>query len=434
MTTSTPNEPGNSDQDDTLPITLGKGVANRMAETKVPDGFARIAQNVDISSDEVISQRDGYTLVEALANAHSIWSDPQLDFALLGDANTLYRMSADETIAALFTGIKGAEIDYCMTPLGVYCSDGAVAKRVHVDGSVSDWGVETPKVAAAVAATGSLDAGTYAVTAKYVNASGEESGAPESQYVDVPAGGGILVTPSVPLASGIDEARIYATTANGQELQYVGSTVPGTAFSVGAGARGRPLRTQYLHPLPPLRYPCIKHGRLLGASGRRLIWSEPMYYGLHKPTTNFISLRGQTITMVAASDTSTFLVYVGTDTRTYKWEGNSIEDATLAVISHFGVIPGSMARVSPDAIKLDGIVDPVPVWVDKRGIPYAGTPGGAVQIHDKFAYPIFGAAAAVFDQRDGNSRYLVSGRGGKPSGLTVGDYVTATVTDCGGGL
>ena len=96
-------------------------------------------------------------------------------------------------------------------------------------------------------------------------------------------------------------------------------------------------------------------------------------------------------------------------------------------------MPGSLAYVAPDALGLKGITAWVPVWVDARGVPIAGTGDGLMPLHDKFAYPSFLQAAALFDQRDGQSRYVVSGRGGAPSALAVGDYVTATVVDAGGG-
>jgi hypothetical protein len=163
------------------------------------------------------------------------------------------------------------------------------------------------------------------------------------------------------------------------------------------------------------------------------MWSEPMYYGLYKPTKNFASLRGQTITMVALSDDVAFCAYIGTDRYTYKFSGDSLETATMTILSHVGVVPGSMAKVAPDAVKIEGAQSWVPAWIDARGVPWAGVNGGIVQLHDKFAYPQFDHVAAIFDQRDGNSRYIVSGRGGAPSTLAFKDTFTAQVVDAGGG-
>jgi hypothetical protein len=416
------------------PVTLafGGGVANRMSETKVPEGFARAAKDVDISEDGVVSKRGGFTQFIALAGANSFWSDPQLDFALVAAANTLYHMDASGVLTALATNLTGADVHYCMTPIGVYWSDGQVCGCVDVLGAAHPWGVETPRFVTVSQGAGSLPAGEYAVTATFSSARGE-GGAPASLFITLAAPGGISVTISSALDTSIDEARVYVTTPNGQELQYAASWAPGGTLVIGNTPRGRPLRTQYLMPLPPLRYPALSKGRLFGAVDRFLIWSEPLYYGLYNPTKNFTALRGQTITMVALADEAGFCAYIGTDRFTYKFAGDSIETATMTPVSHCGVMPGSMARVAPDAVKIEGTQTWVPAWVDSRGVPWAGANGNVVQLHDKFAYPQFDHVAAIFDQRDGNSRYILSGRGGTPSVLAFKDSFTAQVIDAGGG-
>lgn len=421
------NEPG-------VPLTFGGGVANRMAETKVPDGFVRAAKDVDISPDGVVSNRDGFTKFIDLAGAHSFWSDPQLEDALVAAGNTLYIMGPSGALSALATNLTGADVHYCMTPIGVYWSDGQVSGGVDVESEPHPWGVETPALVTVSAAAGSLPPGEYAATATYLDARGQEGGATDpKQYITLATPGGISVAVGAALDTAITEARVYITTANGEELQYAGSCSPGAALVVGTTPRGRPLRTENLMPLPPMRYPALAKGRLFGAVDRWLMWSEPMYYGLYKPTTNFIALRGQTITMIALADDPGFCAYVGTDRYTYKFAGDSLETATLTILSHCGVKPGSMARVAPDAVGIPGTQVWVPAWVDARGVPWAGVGGGIVQLHDKFAYPQFDHVAAIFDQRDGISRYIVSGRAGAPSELAFKDSFTAQVIDAGGG-
>jgi hypothetical protein len=419
--------------DESTPLDFGGGVANRMAETKVPDGYARRAQDVDIAADRTVSRRDGYTLFFTLSGSHSVWTDESLDFALVAAGNTLYRVSQSGGLTAIATNLSGADVHCCMTPIGVYWSDGSVCGGVDVLGNAHPWGVETPRLVTVAAVAGSLPAGTYAVTATFANTRGE-GGAPASQYITLTAPGNIAATISTAIDGSIDEARVYVTTADGEELQYAASCTPGATLVIGNTPRGRPLRTQKLTPMPPLRYPVLVKGRLFGAIDRYLVWSPPMYYGLTHPTKNYSPLRGQTITMVAMSEEPGFCAYVGTDRYTYRFAGESIETATLNIVSHVGVKPGSMARVAPDAVNLQGVNAWVPVWIDARGVPWAGLAGGLQQLHDKFAYPQLDNAAAIFDQRDGHSRYIVSGRGSAPSKLAFGDSVTAQVIDAGGGL
>lgn len=416
-----------------VPLKLGLGVANRMAETKVPEGFARIATDVDISNDSLVSRRDGFEKFIDLAGTKSLWSDPQLPFMLVAAGTTLYKINPAGGLTAIVETLTGGDVHYCMTPLGVYWSDGQVCGCVDVLGDAHPWGVETPSSITVTAGAGSLNPGTYGVTATFVDSQGQEGGAPASQFITLATQGGIAASVGAAIDPAVSEARVSISTPNGEELQYAGSCPPGGSLAIGSAPRGRPLRTQYLTPMPPLRYPALAKGRLFGAVDRWLVWSDPMYYSLRNPTKNFISLRGQTITMLALSDEQGFCAYIGTDRYTYKFAGDSLETASLTILSHVGVMSGSMARVAPDAVKLDGVNVWVPVWVDARGVPYAGVNGGIQQLHDKFAYPQFGQAAAIFDQRDGNSRYIVSGRGGAPSVLAFKDYMTATVIDAGGG-
>jgi hypothetical protein len=339
-------------------------------------------------------------------------------------------VNAAGALLAVATGLSGAPVHYCMTPIGVYWSNGTQTGRIGDDGSNSSWGLSTPssfQVTAAI--SGGLDPGTYGVSMTFVDAAGQESGAPPSAFVQVPQGGGILVAAPASPDFSVIEARVYVTTANGNELQFAGACAPGAQTTITAAPRGRRLDTQFMQPLSPLQYPLLRNGRLMGTIGRRVVWSEPLRYGLFDPRKNYAQVSGGDIVMFGAPSTVNFMAYVGTANRVYLLQGDALETATLSVASHVGVVPGSMAMVDAAALNLEGASGWVPVWVDQRGIPYAGAPGAPVQLHKMFAYPIYDTAAAIFDERGGDSRYLVSGRGGKKSPVTFSDTVVATVVD-----
>lgn len=417
----------------TVPINFGRGVANRARPEKTPPGYVRIAENVDIAVDGATSRRTGYAPFAALPGAHSLWSHPELSFGLVGDASKLYRIDATAKLTTLATGLNGTPIHYCNTPLGVYWSNGTQSGGLGYGGVSSAWALSTPSYFQVMAnITGGLDPGTYSVTLTFVGADGTESGAPAGKTVTVPSGGGITVaTPASPDFSAT-AVRVYVTTSNGTEYQFADAVAPGAQCVIGATPRGRKLDTQFLYPFPAVSFPVLKNGRLMGAVGRQVVWSEPLRYGLFDPRKNYMQLRGDNVTMLAAPDTPRFVAYIGTAKRTYMYQGDSIETATLSVVAHVGVVPGSMAMVDSTALKLEGVIGWVPVWIDQRGIPYAGTESGTVALHDLFAYPIFDSAAAVFDERDGDSRYLVSGRGGAPSPVTFSDSFVATVVNAEG--
>lgn len=410
------------------------GVDNRSHETRIPDGFVRHADNVDILPDGVTRSRDGYELWVPLPGAHSLWTHELLTFSLVADAGALYRMDDGGALTTLATGLNGSPVSYALVGRRVRWSNGAQTGQVELDGTPALLGMETPLPSFVVAAVanGGLFAGRYGVTMTFASASREEGGAPETAWVDVPEGGGILIT-DVPASSdgSAVEARIYATTANGTELFHAGSTVPGAAqYLVGTGTRTRLLATQFCEPFPPAQHLLAKAGRLLGAVDRDLVWSLAMYYGLCRPTQTRMRLP-DAITMVAAPDSPQFVLYVGTRKKVYVLAGESIDSCTLNVACAAGVIPGSMAMVPADALAMDGVLTPVPVWAGTDGVPYAGLLAGVVPLSKVFAYPIYDQAAAAFVQQDGLSRFLVSGRGGKTSGAAMGDHVSVEVIDAG---
>lgn len=410
-------------------LQFGNGVANRMSAEKTPRGYARTAENVDISSDASISVRAGAIFSKSLAGAHSLWSHESLLFGLVADATHLYRLDGDASLTLLVSGLSGAPVYYSLTPLGVYWADDAHAGCIGFDGEPRTWGLPVPQIPAATATVyGGLDGGRYGVSASFVDASGQESGASASAFVDVVGGGGIDVVVAASADASVVAARIYVTTANGNELQFAGAVEPGATYNVAATPRGRRLDTQFATPLPPLRFPLLKAGRLYGAAGRFVRWSEPLRYDLTFTTRNFFALRDD-VCMLAAPETDRFIIFVGTESRTYMFQGDALESAALSVVSPVGVIPGSMAMVDASSMGFEQIFGWVPMWVDKRGVPYVGSTFGPVVVEDKFAYPIYDNAAAFFDARAGDMRYIVAGRGGRPSPLQFSDSVVATVVD-----
>lgn len=365
-----------------------------------------------------------------------------LSFALVADATSLYRVDDDGTLTTLVTGLNGTPISYGQIAQHVFWSNGVQTGKLDLAGSPLPLGIETPLPSFGVdaIATGGLFAGTYGVTMTFADALREEGGAPDTVFVDVPEGGGIMIS-DVPVASdgSAVEARIYATVANSTQLLYVGSAIPGAAqYQIAAGRRGRMLATQFCEPFPPAMHLLGKSGRMFGALGRHLIWSQPMYYGLWRPTMNSMTLPDE-ITMIAAPDTSEFMLYVATRKKVYVLmairsmvsRGESLEKAELNVACAAGVIPGSVVMVPAEVLHMDGVLTPIPLWAGTDGIPYAGTLQGVMPLSSKFVYPIYDQAAAAFVARDGHSRFIVSGQGGRTSGLAMTDTISAEVIELG---
>lgn len=417
-----------------IPLSVAGGVDNRAHPTRLADGFVRVADNVDIDASGVPSSREGYELWVELPGAHSAWTDDLLTFALVADATTLYRLDDDGTLTTLVTGLNGSPVSYAAIAQRVRWSNGVQTGQVALDGTTMPLGVSTPLPSYGVTAVanGGLFAGSYGVTMTFADAAGEEGGAPETVYVDVAEGGGIQVSnvPTDP-AGTATTARLYVTGANGTDLLYAGSALPGAAsFLIGAGDRGRMLITQFCEPFPPSDCLLAMNGRLLGALGRDLVWSLPLYYGLTRPSQCSLRLPDE-IVMLAAPESDGFLLYVGTRKKTYVLRGESIDSCTLKAANAAGVVPGAVAMVPANVLALDGVLTPTPVWAGADGVPYAGTVNGVVPLSEHFVYPIYDRAAAIHVDDGGRSRFIVAGRGGRTSGLAMGDYASAEVIDAG---
>ena len=417
-----------------IPLSFAGGVDNRAHATRLEPGFVREADNVEIDAQGIGRTRDGYALWVDLPGAHSLWTDELLTFALVADAGALYRVDDDATCTELVGELNGTPLSYAAIAGRVRWSNGVQTGQVALDGTPMPLGVETPLPSFGVTASagGGLFAGTYGVAMTFTNAAREEGGAAETVYVDVPEGGGIQITDVPTDAAGVaTEARLYATSTNGTDLLYAGSAVPGAAhFLIGAASRGRMLTTQFGEPFPAATCLLARNGRLMGAMDRDLVWSMPLYYGLTRPSQHSLRLP-DTILMLAAPDADGFLLYVGTAKRTYVLRGDSIDRCALKKANGTGVVPGSMVMMPPEAIALDGVDVPCPVWTGSDGVPYIGTPGGVMPLSKHFAYPVYDQAAAVHIEQNGLSRYIVAGRGGRTAGLAMGDYASAEVIDAG---
>lgn len=418
------------------PLDFRRGVNNRDRETDVAAGYARVADNVDIGRDGTVASRDGYALLKALPSAHSVWAHDLFPYFLVADNTSLYLLDADGTLTPVVTGLAAADVHYAHLGGRVHWSNGVQTGIVKPDGTTAPWGTETPlpTFALSVAATGGLHAGRYGVTLTFASATREEGGAPDPVYIDVPEGGGILAAPiPSPQASGPTEARIYRTDVNGTDFLYAQSAAPGAGqFLLGAQQLGRPLTTLFKDQFPAARYLLPKAGRIFGAVDRQLVWTDALYYGLTDLSDNFLAFP-EAITMIAAPESPRFVMYVGTQSKVYMLTGESITTSTSTPVSYQGAVPGSMAMIPPEEAMLDSVDAPVPFWVGGDGVPYVGTVGGVQPLSKKFVYPIYDKAAAAFVQNDGNSRYLVSGSGGRTSGLAASDSVVATVFNNGGG-
>ncbi len=416
-------------------ITVGvsKGIDNRAEETKVSAGSVREAVNIDISDTGAFARRRGYTKRLSGANTHSLWGNEHISFGLYVDGDSLFCLWADASSTLVRDGLAPRDMYYAYVAGKVYYSNGVDTGLVTPDGDSLPWGVERPAstFGLSVAASGALDGGIYQVTLTYMNTMREESGAPESVFIEVPDGGGILLDNiPQPVAADVVAIRVYMSQANGDMLFYHRDLPVGpTQVILDYGARGKPLDTQFLEPMPPGKYLMTYKGRIFIAVGKFLIWSDALRYGQYHATMGFAKF-GEDITGMAAPEGPNIQIYVGTASKTHLLRGSSIDDLSVSIAVHEGVVPGSMLMVPGELMGVDGLSTPVPMWMSSSGQFKFATVQDVFPIRERqVASDVPSKATAIFIERGGAREALFSYFGGRPSSLAVSDRAVAKVYD-----
>lgn len=229
----------------------------------------------------------------------------------------------------------------------------------RVGDSVEELALPTPERPVATASpNGGLNKGRYGVAASSIRR-GEEFGLSPVAFVDVEQGGGIEI--QVPV-SDYAVHRIYRTNANGSELYRVTDAPSGMSYLVGAGKLGAMSSTQYLDPLPSGHLLASWNSRLLCATGRTLVYSQPFRSGLHDRRHNFVKFKSR-IRMIAPIDTG---VYVADSTNVYFLRGEN-PDAWEVVIVGVEPPPEGCFIVANGGLFPDIPSVKVAVWLSQEG-------------------------------------------------------------------
>src|SRR5690606_15225562 len=97
-------------------------------------GGIRLSVNADIGNSNNAKRRPGRTRRLELQGAHSGWSCPELDFGLVADQDTLYRINSDLTLDVLRTGLTGRPTAYAFASRRAWWSDGVESGSVDMAG------------------------------------------------------------------------------------------------------------------------------------------------------------------------------------------------------------------------------------------------------------------------------------------------------------
>lgn len=364
---------------------------------RTPATFLRDAVNCDISANGAIRRRPGYT--RAIAGVvHSVWGDGQPQGYAVIDG-VLSGVKASPTGQPTITPITFAghrRASYSRSAQGeVYWSNGGLSGRL-VGEINTPASTATPPTPTLEITSGALPAGRYLLAFTRTGPAGESAATPLSA-VDVPANSGIQLTGCAP------GTEVFMTGPNGEILQHVGTTW-GMTFTIALPpTSGRQCETLGLAPMPPGTI--VRHalGRLVVASGRTLVFSEPYRYGLTNPAENYITFSAP-ITVVAPTPNG---LYVCAE-ETY-WIP-SLPPADIATKLPFGALAHS--DVALDAQSEDGRYC---AWMSPRGV-VTGTVGGEVTLvqDDNLNFSAAERGSVVLRRNQGDRSLVITRSGVQP--------------------
>lgn len=383
----------------------------------------RQGENIDLDASGKAARRSGYARVGASARVHSLWSDDAASFGLVVQNGTLNTIGTGAVMRPVRAGLdETLSLSYALSPQGVYWSNDAVTGLVRLDGSDADWGIATPAAPrlSAVAGVGGLAAGSYQVTATWMDTTtGEESGAPLAAAVDVLEGGGIAVAPAVAPRAGL-ALNLYRTESNGTKLRRVPLANAAAGAALGQQYLGAELKTQLLEPMPAGACVAWFAGRTWSAHANYLTFSDAYRPGLTAPLHNRIGFADD-ITMLAPLADG---MYVGTKTGLY-WLGGT-DPAQMAAARCYaggmGVVAGTALRVMASAFHVE-LPGHIAYWLCNNGVACLGLPGGIVTpLKDGRAVaPEAARGASVYRDENGRRQVVTTLVAASERGLAIGD-------------
>jgi hypothetical protein len=332
----------------------------------------QVVLNADVTDGGRLSIRTGFTETKALTHCHSLWGgNAMLCVAEGADApQALFRIEGEQ--AWELCEITGPPAPVTFVEInGLVYGSNPYWKAVYdlLGGSLRSWGISLPLAPRVNLVAGDLPPGTYFIA--YTNVAGGRLGGngpmTKISWEGESAGLELLNLPAGTLC--------WITHPNGGELFL--AVVSAGVISSGPGLQ--PLPTFAATPPPGFSHFICEHGRIWGARGKQLFFSDPNQYELFRDgnylpfTDDLVLLAPVTGGIFANSLTSTWFLE-GTDPAQMKLErvGDGAIPGTLTMAQMSGPSVGGGYEISRKLTQM-----PSPVWMTRQGV-VVGTHTGHV--------------------------------------------------------
>lgn len=378
-----------------------------------------IVLNADVMDGGPVKVRGGYILTAVLTNCHSVAAEERSLSVMLcvADGTTypqsLYRV--DGAVATELCEVTGPP----MIPVNYEEIDGTIyagnlywkATYDLLTETVGTWGVTLPPAPQISLVAGNLPPGTYSLC--YTNVVGDRLGG-NGPLVQISWEGdqqGIQINN---LPSG---ALCWMTHPNGKELFYA----PVSAGAISAQSPWlRPLPSFMVTAPPGFTHFIYAFGRIFGARGKTVYFSEPNQYEWFKPkgffpfTEDIVLMAPVTSGIFVNSLTSTWFLQGDDPSR----RGNEPGKMTSRRVGN-GAVPGTLTMVQAPAEIAGGAQTselfallskmPTPVWMAPTGF-VAGTHRGNLTYltENRMSIQVRSQGASLYRITDGVPQILTS--------------------------
>jgi hypothetical protein len=385
-----------------LTVELGKwkdGIVNTVPGKIIPGSALLDAVNVDIDDAGSVRRRSGFTKEISGGICGSLYSKAgRMFFVDDGSLKEVVNNAGTYTTDVLETGLQiGEKVSFAYANGSYYWSGTTMNGRI-TDAGNRDFGVEVPgSNPVLTAGSGTLFPGEYKVALCFVSSRGEQSAAKYAESVVVGDNGSISLSGiAQPISAEITHIRVFVSEANSIQLyKAVDLPVGTTSYVINKSTtKGMELKTEGLakfHPCPILSY---WRGRILGADGNVLWFSEPMALGIVDVRKNFLVFPEDISVVVSVEDG----FYVCSD-RTYFVSGGSPDEWSQAVVFPYGAVKHSSFENEKE--KQVG-------WMSRFGMVVAGNGGQAKNISvDRVALDYTDASGASMLFRENGIERIV---------------------------
>lgn len=358
----------------------------------------RLVFNADVDASGTVSKRDGITSFLTLSGAHSLKA---FETCMLCSANgKLYSVGTKVAVQlASITGPVNEPLSYCLCEDKIYISNpywrGVFDPSTN---TVSDWGIALPPGPMLLTSSGNLPAGTYHVCFTATSGSSiSGNGSISSITITGTSGIQILNRPA--------GALVWATDKNESVFTLVGAT-----DKIVDIPTVEPLPNFMCSPPPNMTCLTYAFGRMWGASGDTVYYSEPYQVSWFKVSSNRFQFDSE-VTIIAKVSTGLF---IGMADKTVFLEGNEPEQMQQ-MDAGGGSIKGTLDYCNNVPYLADVLGTPekvfvdVPVWRTVDGI-VAGNSGGRLfnLTKDKLKLGIPDRGASLYRQKNGLFQFLTS--------------------------